>query len=164
MSTAREIVQEIIGAGGHLWFDGDRVRGRNIPRRLAMQVKADEGAILAALLSAPAHDDYAIEERLAIQEEEKLPLDRGWADVAGFEGLPDLTPAQHGAILHRLMNPPPPATVTCGSCAEFEQGLEPNSLGRCSRTADGLPPVASRGYGVCFPAAPRLCPNYQEAV
>ncbi len=69
MNTAREIVQEIIGAGGELWSDGDRVRGRNIPRRLAVLVKADEGGILAALLSAPPPDDYAIEERLAIQEE-----------------------------------------------------------------------------------------------
>jgi hypothetical protein len=69
MNTAREIVQEIIGAGGELWFDGDRVRGRNIPRRLAVLVKADEGGILAALLSAPAPDDYAAAERVAIQEE-----------------------------------------------------------------------------------------------
>ena len=69
MNTAREIVQEIIDAGGELWPDGDRVRGRNIPRRLAVLVKADEGGILAALLSAPPPDDYAIEERLAIQEE-----------------------------------------------------------------------------------------------
>ena len=153
--------------------------------------------------------------------------DRGFDDIAGFEGMPDLTPAQHGAILHRLMCPaqespapalsatdaaiPPamqpaqdmapqsalrhsgpmipvlekdrhgetivrgfrlatqqpvrpsaPATITCSSCAEFEPGLEPEGLGRCSRTADGLPPIASRGYGVCFPHAPRTCPDHKE--
>ena len=155
-----------------------------------------------------------------------MPPDRGFDDIAGFEGIPDLTPAQHGAILHRLMNPaqeppetaksyvdttpaasvqpalsiapqsplrhsgpmvpilekdrhgetivrgfrnadqtrhPHPApTCTCASCAEFEPGREPNSLGRCSRTANGLPPVASRGYGACFPHAPRACPDYKE--
>lgn len=46
--------------------------------------------------------NYDEEERLAIQEESKLPPDRGWDDVPGFEGLPEITPAQHGAILDRL--------------------------------------------------------------
>ena len=31
--------------------------------------------------------------------------DRGFDDIAGFDGLPDLTAEQHGAILHRLMYP-----------------------------------------------------------
>ncbi|MBU2761247.1 hypothetical protein [Acidithiobacillus sulfurivorans] len=144
-------------------------------------------------------DDYAIEERLAIQSEDDLPLDRGFDDVPGFEGMPDLTPAQHGAILHRIMypapdmgpygagvatehpdgsmtirylpameitrppvQPPAPATVTCGACAEFEPGKTPLGIGTCSRTANGLPPVASRGYGACFPIAPRSCPDHKE--
>lgn len=51
MKSAHEIVQEIVAAGGSLWFDGYRVRGRNIPRRLAVLVKADEGGILAAMFS-----------------------------------------------------------------------------------------------------------------
>ena len=93
--------------------------------------------------------------------------DRGFDDVPGFEGMPDLTPSEHGAILHRLMNPPQespaPATVTCGSCAEFEPGNTPLGIGLCSRTANGLPPVASRGYGACFPIAPRSCPDYKES-
>ena len=67
----------------------------------------------------------------------------------------------------RLATPHPvpqtaPSTVTCASCAELEPGREPNSLGRCARTADGLPPVASRGYGCCFPHAPRFCSDYKE--
>lgn len=71
----------------------------------------------------------------------------------------DTTPAanvQHSASMAR------PERVTCASCAEFEPGREPNSLGRCSRTANGLPPVVSRGYGACFPHAPRSCPDYKE--
>lgn len=58
--------------------------------------------------------------------------------------------------------PPAPATISCGSCAEFEPGPEPLAVGRCSRTANGLPPHASRGYGVCFPTAPRICSDHKE--
>lgn len=58
--------------------------------------------------------------------------------------------------------PSAPAVITCGSCSEFEPGLQPQGLGRCSRTANGLPPVASRGYGACFPMAPRTCPDFKE--
>ncbi|OCX70056.1 hypothetical protein A6M27_12055 [Acidithiobacillus thiooxidans] len=127
-----------------------------------------------------------------LAETTPMTPDRGWDDVRGFEGMPDLTPSEHGAILHRLMNPaqesPPPAkgttdatttstmqhkpamppqsapaTITCGSCAEFEPGKTQLGIGRCSRTANGLPPVASRGYGACFPIAPRYCPDYKES-
>ena len=190
MNTARAIVQEIIGAGGELWFDGNRVRGRNIPRRLAVLVKADEGGILAALLSAPAPDNYAIEERLAIQSEDDLPPDRGFDDVPGFEGVPDLTPAQHGAILHRIMYPAQespataksttdatitatmqhgadmapqtaPATVTCGSCVRFQPGTTKMGIGTCLATVTGQPPAGNRGdYRAAFPTAPRRCPEY----
>ena len=94
MNTAREIVQEITRAGGELWFDGNRVRGRNIPRRLAVLVKADEGGVLAALLSTQALDDYAIEERLAIQEES--------AEVSTLPDKPALTlEEQAEAVLNR---------------------------------------------------------------
>ena len=181
--------------------------------------------------------------------------DRGFDDIAGFEGMPNLTPSEHGAILHRLTNPAPqspapaksttdapaaptmqpapsmapaiidtqscgrcahftpgptrhgigqcsitkservpkggtgyahayetaprvcnrfsaatqqpvrqsaPAAITCSSCAEFHPGKTPNGAGRCSRTADGSPPVASRAYGACFPTAPRFCSDYKE--
>ena len=137
--------------------------------------------------------------------------DRGFDDVPGFAGLPDLTPSEHGAILARLelqgttcataaptmqpesvtgpygagvvtdhpdgsmtirylpdmkinrppAPPPAPATVTCGSCAEFESGKTPLGIGMCSRTLDGLPPIASRGYGACYPDAPRRCPDFR---
>ena len=90
----------------------------------------------------------------------------------------DATPAapmvpiveKDGRVLgFRLATPHPvpqsaPATVTCASCAEFEPGREPNSLGRCARTATGLPPISSRGYGCCFPHAPRTCPDHKESL
>lgn len=62
----------------------------------------------------------------------------------------------------RIVHSPAPATVSCGQCAEFEPGPThwARGVGRCSRTIDGLPPVASRGYGACFPDAPRRCPDY----
>ena len=118
-------------------------------------------------------DDYARLEREAIVWESELPPfddPTGCAGVPGFAGMPNLTAAQHGVIRQRLMNPaqePPPTAraperVTCSSCVEFIPGHEPNSLGKCALTADGLPPVASRGYGCCFPFAPRICPDYKE--
>ncbi len=55
-----------------------------------------------------------------------------------------------------------PERVTCAACAEFEPGPQSEGLGRCSRTAGGLPPVASRGYGCCFPHAPRTCQDFKE--
>ncbi len=51
----------------------------------------------------PLGDEYDQSEREAIQSEDDLPPDRGWDDIPGFEGMPDLTAAQHGAILKRLM-------------------------------------------------------------
>ena len=211
--TAATLLAEIEQADGEIWTEGDRLKFRAVPARLIPAIRENKAELLA-LLATPAPDDYAIEERRAIQwEPGQPPLDdpTGTAGVPGFEGMPDLTPAEHGAILQRLTNPaqgapapapqsplrhsgpmipvlekdrhgetvvrgfrradPPiprldankaPARVTCGQCGEFEPGLEPESLGRCSRTADGLPPVASRGYGVCFPHAPRTCPDYKE--
>lgn len=131
------------------------------------------------LVSSDCPDSYALAERLAIQRESEQPLQADEPDVPGFEDMPDLTAAQHGAIVRQCMGittpaasvqhkpamarQAAPATVTCGQCAEFEQGPThwARGVGRCSRTADGLPPVASRGYGACFPDAPRSCPDYK---
>jgi hypothetical protein len=53
-AAAREIVGQIIASGGEIWFDGDRIRGRNIPRPLAEQIKVlPVGVALVALLSTP---------------------------------------------------------------------------------------------------------------
>ncbi|MHB8890365.1 MAG: hypothetical protein ACYC46_16260 [Acidobacteriaceae bacterium] len=47
-----------------------------------------------------------------LAETTPMTPDRGFDDIAGFEGMPDLTPSEHGAILHRLMNPPQSAPTT----------------------------------------------------
>lgn len=181
--TPATLLAEIEQADGEVWMDGDRLKFRGIPARLIPLIREHKAALLA-LLSAPAHDDYAAAERLAIQEEsEQPPFDDpgGTAGVPGFEDMPDLTPAEHGVILRQLMERAEthpstttaasvqhsasmalPERVTCSSCAEFIPGREPNSLGKCARTAGGLPPVASRGYGACFPFAPRTCPDFKE--
>ncbi len=135
---------------------------------LPLSPHGDEANHLAENL--PGGDDYATMERAAIVWESEQPPEPPAPEVPGFGDLPNLTPSEHGAILHRLLNPAqePPATaraperVTCAACAEFEPGPQPEGLGRCSRTADGLPPVASRGYGCCFPHAPRTCPDFKE--
>jgi hypothetical protein len=126
-AAAREIVAQVIASGGELWFDGDRIRGRNIPRPLAEQIKAlPVGVALVALLSTT----------------KAASVDPGGS-----------TPQQRA-----------PATVHCRDCAEFDSGPThwAGGLGKCARTADGRPPVASRGIGVCFPDAPRQCPDYKE--
>jgi len=124
-----------------------------------------------------------------LAETTPMTPDRGFDDIAGFEGMPDLTPSEHGAILHRLMNlaqespapaksttdatitptmqhrpamPPQsaPATVTCGSCVRFQAGTTALGIGVCLATTNGLPPKDQRGYGAAFPMAPRRCPEY----
>ena len=183
--TTATLLAEIEQADGEIWMDGDRLKFRAVPARLIPAIREHKAALLA-LLSAPAPDDYASEERLAIQSEDSLPPDRGWDDVPGFEGMLPLAPSEHGAILHRLMCPaqesPAPAKsttdatqsarvdygadmarperVTCGSCARFQPGPQPLAIGACLATANGLPPAGSRGYEAAFPMAPRRCPEY----
>ena len=57
-----------------------------------------------------------------------------------------------------------PSRVSCGDCAEFTpDAINPaQGVGTCSVTSNGMPPVASRGYGCCFPTAPRQCPDFKE--
>jgi len=165
MNTAREIVQEIIGAGGELWFEGDRVRGRNIPRRLAVLVKADEGGILAALLSTPAPDDYATTEREAIQEESAevstLPdkpvlsleeqaeaiLDHYGADWQ--RGVDDLRIVAKNHVLAALVekmgiDATQPDRVDCGQDMALPERV---TCGSCVRFQPG---TTKMGIGVCL--------------
>lgn len=62
---------------------------------------------VASIASIPSTgDEHDQAERAAIQWESEQPPDpdpTGTAGVPGFEGMPDLTPAQHGVILKRLM-------------------------------------------------------------
>lgn len=137
MKSAHEIVQGIVAAGGSLWFDGYRVRGRNIPRRLAVLVKADEGGILAAMFS-------------------KQPLVAPLPSES-MDNTTQPTPMQHSAS---MAPQPPPAAVTCGSCARFQPGPQQLSIGRCLAAVDGSPPKDQRGYRAAYPMAQRQCPEY----
>ncbi len=101
--TPATLLAEIEQVDGEIWRDGDRLKFRAVPSRLIPAIREHKAALLT-LLSPPAPDDYDIEERLAIQTEDSLPPDRGWDDIAGFEGMPDLTPSEHGVILRRLMD------------------------------------------------------------
>ncbi len=171
MTTAREIVRKIIGAGGELWVDGDRVRGRNIPRRLAEMVKADEGAILSTLLSLPAPDDYDIEERAAISE---YGGDLSREEAERLAGIVPIKPhrapegyrnaTQQPAVRPVASTGQQTASVTCGGCQHFTTDAinPPQGVGRCSVTSNGLPPPGGRGYGCCLPGAPRSCPEFLE--
>ena len=55
-----------------------------------------------------------------------------------------------------------PSRVSCGACLHFIPGqpLPGESLGRCGIT-DAGPPAGGRGYGACYPMAPRTCPSYE---
>jgi len=165
MNTAREIVQEIIGAGGELWFEGDRVRGRNIPRRLAVMVKADEGGILAALLSAPAPDDYATAERVAIQEESAevstLPdkpvlsleeqaeavLDRYGADWQ--RGVDDLRIVAKNSVLAALVEKMG-IDATQPARVDYEQDMALPERVTCGSCVRFQPGTTKMGIGSCL--------------
>lgn len=180
MNTAREIVQEVIGAGGELWPDGDRVRGRNIPRRLAVLVKADEAGILAALLSAPAPDDYATPERVAIQgesaevstladkpvlsleEQAEAVLDHYGADWQ--RGVDDLRIVAMNHVLAALVekmgiDATQPARVQ--HSADMAQQSAPATItcGSCARFQAGATPL---GIGTCLATTNRLPPRGQR--
>ena len=66
--SAATLLAEIEQADGKIWMDGDRLKFRAVPARLVPLIRENKAELLA-LLSAPAPDDYAAEERLAIQEE-----------------------------------------------------------------------------------------------
>ncbi len=183
-----QIIVEIAEEGGEIRLDSGRLKVKGVPARLVPLIREHKAALLA-LLSAPAPDDYAAEERLAIQEEGNEVSDHPGKSVPSLEeqaekvlahyGVDDLrivarnpvlashvekmgidatntTTMQHSADMAR------PERVTCGSCARFQPGPQPLAIGVCLATANGLPPAGSRGYGVCFPHAPRTCPDYKE--
>jgi hypothetical protein len=73
------LLAEIEQADGEIWVEGDRLKFRAVPARLIPAIREHKAALLA-LLSAPAPDDYATEERPAIQEES--------AEVSDHPGKP----------------------------------------------------------------------------
>ncbi|MBU2767832.1 hypothetical protein HAP94_17020 [Acidithiobacillus ferrivorans] len=115
-----QIIVEIAEEGGEIRLEGGRLKVKGVPARLVPLIREHKSELLA-LLSAPAADDYPVEERLAIQSEDDLPPDRGFDDIAGFEGMPDLTAEEHGEILHQLMNPPPQSPAPAKSTTDATQ-------------------------------------------
>lgn len=214
MTSAREIVQEIVAAGGSLWFDGQRVRGRNIPRRLAVLVKADEGGVLAAMFSkqplvAPlpseSMDSTTPTEKMQHRADmapqtaqDPSPQDvktiNDWlthigetdtaliatlfrcckADPVVLETTLKLAaddPPKVWAMDYKGQPPdewkvvpplsaPAPTAVTCGSCARFQPGPQPLSIGVCLVTSHGLQPEGGSGNKAAYPMAQRQCPEY----
>ena len=63
-----QIIVDIVNAGGGIRLEDGRLKVKNVPARLVPLIREHKAALLA-LLSAPAHDDYATAEREAIQEE-----------------------------------------------------------------------------------------------
>lgn len=164
-----QIIVDIVDAGGFIVAEKGEIVARHVPRHLIPHIREHKPALLALLRA----------------DEDDAPPDRGYSDVPGFEGMPDLTAAEHGAILHRLMNKPlqapapresmddttapapmqhranlAPQRVSCGSCARFQPGPQPLSIGRCLATVDGQPPKDQRGYLAAFPMAVRSCPEF----
>lgn len=205
--NAADLMAEIMQAGGEIWIEGDRLKFRAVSARLVPLLKEYKAGLLAELpkrehgeccehglrLIPPgentpqSEDDVHREpcatavERLAIQWESTQPREPDPAPVLGFDGMPDLTPAQHGAIQARLMNPavgehhklmppaPPaqamapqsaPATVRCRDCARWTPGQTTEGIGRCTASGNGLPPPGGSGYNAPYPNAPRRCPEY----
>lgn len=212
--SAKKLLIEITKAGGTIAAEGDKLKFQGIPARLVHIIKQNKTELLAELQKVnvvnmvnidsgylpPARivrdaepmftplpseecaDAYAMAERRAIQAESSLGEDPG--DVSGFESMPDLTPEQHGAILHRLMNPAPamsttdttpadtmqpapamapqstPASVTCAACSRFQPGTTKMGIGVCLATTNGQPPQGQRGYLAAYPMAPRQCPEF----
>jgi hypothetical protein len=77
--TAATLLAEIEQADGKIWMDGDRLKFRAVPARLVPFIRAQKPELIALLSTpAPAPDDYATAERLAIQSEDSLPPDRGF--------------------------------------------------------------------------------------
>ena len=79
---AAQIIVEIVEGGGEIRLEDGRLKVKGIPARLIPAIREHKAALLA-LLSAPAHDDYATEESLAIQSEDEMSPDRGFDDIAG---------------------------------------------------------------------------------
>ncbi len=72
-----------------------------------------------------------------LAETTPMTPDRGFDDIAGFEGMPDLTPAQHGAILHRPQSPTPVQSTTDATIASTMQP-EPDMAPQSTQAAPAV--------------------------
>ena len=152
--SAAEIIVEIVQVGGEIWAEDGRLKFRGVPARLVPAIREHKAALLALL---PEQTGQRSTPPVSVDPEPAMgPYGAG---VATEHPDGSMTSKEQGKN-----RPPAPAAVTCGSCAEFTpDAINPaQGVGRCSLTANGLPPIASRGYGCCFPMAPRTCSDYKE--
>ena len=170
MNAAALLVQIVEAGGGITAVDG-RLTFRGVPARLVPLIREHKAALLALLKDAPQSSPP---EQAGQCSTPPVSVDPEPAmapqSAPGPFGHGVVTEHPDGSLTIQYMKPiettrppaprPAPAKVTCGSCAEFEPGPQPFAVGRCSVTSNGLPPVASRGYGCCYPMAPRTCPDY----
>ena len=107
MSSFDDFLAVEIGQDGHIGqvFLSKPISPTNSP--ILPNTAIDKGICPICPIRPLGADPYPTEERLAIQQEDSYISDLAAIDaVPGFDGLPDLTPAQHGAILKRLMGGP----------------------------------------------------------
>ena len=98
--TPAALLGDIEQADGEIWVEGDRLKFRAVPARLIPLVREHKAALLA-LLSAPAHDDYDAEERLAIQEESAEVSDHPGKPVPSLEEQAEEVLDHYGADWRR---------------------------------------------------------------
>ena len=94
------LLAEIERADGEIWVEGDRLKFRAVPARLIPAIREHKAALLA-LLSAPAHDYAATEERLAIQEESAEVSDHPGKPVPSLEEQAEEVLDHYGADWQR---------------------------------------------------------------
>ena len=173
--TAATLLAEIEQANGEVWTEGDRLKFRAVPARLIPAIREHKPALLA-LLSAPAHDDYATEERLAIQEESAEVSDHPGKPVPSLleqseevldhygadwrRGVDDLRIVARNPVLAYLvekMGNDATANPTTQHSADMAQQSAPAtvSCGQCVRFQPGPQPLA---IGVCLATTNGLPP------
>lgn len=146
---AAQIIVDIVDAGGFIVAEKGEIVARRVPRHLIPHIREHKPALLALLSPQPfvaplpseqCADDYAMVERLAIQAE-------------SMDSTTALAPTPYRADIA-------PSRVSCGSCARFQPGPQPLSIGVCLATSHGLPPEGGSGYKAAFPMAQRQCPEF----
>ncbi|MBU2833264.1 hypothetical protein [Acidithiobacillus ferriphilus] len=183
--NAAELMTEIIQAGGEIWAEGDRLKFRDTPARLVPELRLHKTEVLAELqkcehvnvvnmdsglyppdANSPQPEDdvhtdgYAIEERLAIQEESaevsttpdkpvltleeqaEAVLDRYGADWQ--RGVDDLRIVAKNHVLAALVekmgiDATQPARVDSGQDMPLPERV---TCGQCVRFQQGPQPLA----------------------
>lgn len=153
---AAQIIVDVVHAGGGLQVDVGEIVARNVPSHLIPLIREHKAALMALLQADSPQSAPAMP---------PVPALPGPFGVGTVTERPDgsMLIEYHPAmeITRPPVQEPAPATVSCGSCAEFQPGTTALGVGVCLSTANGLPPKQQRGYLAAYPMAPRSCPVYQ---